>query len=134
MMKYILALLVSVISMGCVMTPVEYPKSNGEVLYCTDENACMEVDTQFYYTENGDLVFWDRYYGIWVNASGGYWLNNVWYSEHYFPGFVDHYARLHLWHSFNSTWHGHYGNSWSEFRGYHGGFRNGGYDNHGGRR
>jgi hypothetical protein len=130
-MKKLMMLLIAVMMVGCVpMGPADYPHSRGDVLFCQSENACIELTTDYYYTSDGELFYYDPYFMAWVGQSGS-WVNGLWYAGPV-PGLYAHYYGLGLWHPFVWGWHGHYGSNWHEFHGYHPGFH-GGWGGHAGR-
>lgn len=105
----------------------EYPSppAYGCVVVADDMGEREVCDTYYYY-DNGELVYYDAHFNIWVGNSG-YWIG----------------GRYH-W-GFYPAWHSYYGPSFYYPRGhfgYHGafrggergGYRGGGFRGHGGRR
>jgi hypothetical protein len=131
MKSLMIAVLVAVCLSGCwpASSPYDYAHSHGDVLFCQSENECIELTTDYYYTSDGQLFYYDPFFMAWVSDTGS-WVNGLWYPGPV-PGLYAHYLGLGLWHGFAwGGWHGHYGGDWHNFHGYHPGFH-GGYGGHG---
>lgn len=110
MIKSIL-LIVALSLSGCALwidEPYTPNTIRNSCVIISDDYGEREVCTKSYYTSDGNLIYWDANFGIWVGR-GGYWRNNIFYRG-YHPGFYNHYQ-------FNYQNHGYY------YRGgIHGGF------------
>ena len=103
----------------------EYPSAPAYgCVVVADDFGERETCNTYYYYENGELVYWDNHFGIWIGPSG-YWRGGRYYWGFY-PGF-----------------HAYYGPSFYHprgFYGYHGayrgssGYHGGGYRGSGGHR
>lgn len=104
--------------------PVSY--TTGTVEYC-DDFGCRDVSNVQYYYDNGEVVYYDVHFGVWMGPRG-YLVGGRWhpgfvggYHSYYHPGYYHGYrgGGFHGGGSYHGNFHG----------GYHGGgnFHGGGH-------
>ena len=143
----ILALLVAVsATTGCyaedtatvaVVAPVPGAVVQYGCAMVIDQYGEREVCDSYYYVDNGSVVYWDPYFGVWF-GSYGYWRAGVFYHG-YFPAYYNRYHSYYHPHGFYGThphsWGtGHYYRmphpSYHGGGGAHGGYHGGGGHGH----
>ena len=115
-----LMLLVTVsFASGCYadegVVEVQAPVSGAAVQYgcatVVDQYGEREVCNSYYYVDNGSVVYFDPYFGVWF-SSLGYWRGGVFYRG-YFPAYYNRYHSLYHPHGYfnvhpHSWGSGHY--------------------------
>jgi hypothetical protein len=90
LLAFALAAVVSTFgALGCVEAyppPPVHPVT-GSVRYC-DDYGCRTVYAPYFYS-NGEVVYWDAQFGIWVGRHR-YWRGGRWYHG-FHPGYFSHH-------------------------------------------
>jgi len=92
MKKFLLALVACIGLSGCVAEDRVYYAppgvyETGSVEFC-DDYGCRWVNAPYYY-DNGDVIYWDAHFGIWVGPRG-YWHGGAFYHG-WHPGYHSRY-------------------------------------------
>lgn len=101
MKNFILALIILGLTSCAVYTePVVVPNNvmYGTTTYC-DEYDCRQVTGRYYYGAEGEVIYWDTRFGMWIGPHG-YWNGGVYYRgfhptyhSYYHLGPTPRYAR-----------------------------------------
>lgn len=79
----------------------------GTFEFCDAEGQCRNVDGRYYYNNEGEIVYYDGVFGVWISPRG-YWVGGI-YRPGFYPGYYNHYQG-HFYHrgggGFRGGYHG----------------------------
>src|SRR5665213_1222033 len=120
--KLIMLLCVMMVS-GCVGyddPPIDSSIQYGCVEVSDDYGNRDVCDTQYYYTDDGSLIYWDAHFGVWIGPEG--WYREGIFYHGFYPGYREFYGRGYYHSEHGRYYHGgHYNHGGGHYGGHHSG-------------